>query len=952
MYTSPKGQVYTKRESEYEIAPQTLVNTSPVSVLPASGSVRGPTAPIGVLPSPKGPFYRPSSPSRPRRTSGTDVLETDTYRVKLQGSYGTRYETRTRPLLVREYTSSGYVEKRIRYAGSGEKQYVSEQTEYTNEGIPVTKTTTDYWTSKKGFRPSSQRTITYDQSGAQANAITYNNLLGTVRKTTYETFGETPQSQTVTTRTPEKDAARIAFIKGNEAGLTPEQVRPGSLIMGKRDRAQEAKLEQDYTKAYYGRQYQKQVQAIETTYGIKAQGADPELFGMLGQAQQREFSGWEREQARNPENVMTRFDTTTGMATTVNRVNEDLISRGNFLRTTGEVEARNDIGVWMGLRSRTTTISPSDTRSPDYSGGMDVSQGTVYPTPKGDWLYRVEDLAGSIKVNQIRSDGTFTKMWFGAQQFGLGALQGIAYPFVHPIDAVKGTWEFIKSPVTTAEAIGAQAVIYPEYTAGHFIGPAFLFKGIKSTRPVGRIASYVERGKKGFVPIEKTNINFVESFTSPIQEGKYVEFAGKEVTTIHITQADFKFTDGRALVRASEPGQAGKFRTERGLFEFYSSSPDIRTGQPRAYLGYTDIAPGVQESGKIRLSVFSPKVTAIIERGVSVAKPTASERAIVNNPSAATYRRLLAQRVVSRITNPQLALENLAKQSTEGQFVTTPVTTQLTLKGSTFTQYPQKVPVPAFVEQIGLGKAWEKSFLGTYPRKVVLLDVERGPAPLAVVDGGNVRFGFGPNMKGITYAEMASSLRSRYVTPAKAASLAASVAYPSQGVLSYSSPSFSSQMVGSLRVSSGSSRASGFSIAYPSIGSLRISSSRSVPSSFMSTPPVPPSVSYKYSPSTRVPRIYVPPYTPPISPPYSPPYSPPRSPPRSPPYSPPYIPPRSPPIRRFKMDSDYKIKMPRRMPTLRRYKYQPSLVAGAFNIRAPKRFRKKRLTGVEVRPFL
>ena len=150
MYTSPKGQVYkkTKRESEYEIAPQTRVNTSPVSVLPAIGSVRGPTAPIGVLPSPKGPFYRPSSPSRPRRTSGTDVLETDTYRVKLQGSYGTRYETRTRPLLVREYTSSGYVEKRIRYAGSGEKQYVSEQTEYTNEGIPVTKTTTDYWTSK------------------------------------------------------------------------------------------------------------------------------------------------------------------------------------------------------------------------------------------------------------------------------------------------------------------------------------------------------------------------------------------------------------------------------------------------------------------------------------------------------------------------------------------------------------------------------------------------------------------------------------------------------------------------------------------------------------------------------------------------------------------------------------------------------------------------------------
>ena len=54
------------------------------------------------------------------------------------------------------------------------------------------------------------------------------------------------------------------------------------------------------------------------------------------------------------------------------------------------------------------------------------------------------------------------------------------------------------------------------------------------------------------------------------------------------------------------------------------------------------------------------------------------------------------------------------------------------------------------------------------------------------------------------------------------------------------------------------------------------------------------------------------------------------------------------------MDFDFggKVKPPRRKPTSRRYKYQPSLVAGAFNIRAPKRFKKKRLTGVEVRPFL
>ena len=121
----------------------------------------------------------------------------------------------------------------------------------------------------------------------------------------------------------------------------------------------------------------------------------------------------------------------------------------------------------------------------------------------------------------------------------------------------------------------------------------------------------------------------------------------------------------------------------------------------------------------------------------------------------------------------------------------------------------------------------------------------------------------------------------------------------------------------------------------------------------VSPPRYPPSSPPKYPP-VRPPKY--PPITPPRYPPVTPPQYPPATPPKYPPVTPPITPPRMPPPPRppkdFDTDFGGMLRRPGRKPTFRKYKYQPSLVAGAFNIRAPKRFRKKRLTGVEVRPFL
>lgn len=115
------------------------------------------------------------------------------------------------------------------------------------------------------------------------------------------------------------------------------------------------------------------------------------------------------------------------------------------------------------------------------------------------------------------------------------------------------------------------------------------------------------------------------------------------------------------------------------------------------------------------------------------------------------------------------------------------------------------------------------------------------------------------------------------------------------------------------------------------------------------TPPV---TKYSYTPPTRQSVLYStggssysPPYSPPVTPPYTPPYTPPRTPAVTPPYTPPKPP-------SFDLEFYGRVgKTRRRQPAIRPFKLQASLKAVAYNIKAPRKQKKRRLSGFEVRPI-
>jgi hypothetical protein len=61
-----------------------------------------------------------------------------------------------------------------------------------------------------------------------------------------------------------------------------------------------------------------------------------------------------------------------------------------------------------------------------------------------------------------------------AQEFGAGAIQGAAAPFVHPLDTLTGAFRTIAHPIDTAVAIGRSAIDNPAKFAGNIVGGAAL----------------------------------------------------------------------------------------------------------------------------------------------------------------------------------------------------------------------------------------------------------------------------------------------------------------------------------------------------------------------------------------------------------------------------------------------------------------------------------------------
>jgi hypothetical protein len=108
------------------------------------------------------------------------------------------------------------------------------------------------------------------------------------------------------------------------------------------------------------------------------------------------------------------------------------------------------------------------------------------------------------------------------------------------------------------------------------------------TNPLTRASTKTVYGSK-YVPVEKLNIDFVEANTVPTRLNELMSLQGKEVSTVHVTTVKLP----SEFVTVAKPEGAGGFRRSYGLFNFYKSSPDVKSVDvPRAYLGYAGIKSG------------------------------------------------------------------------------------------------------------------------------------------------------------------------------------------------------------------------------------------------------------------------------------------------------------------------------------------------------------------------
>jgi hypothetical protein len=92
---------------------------------------------------------------------------------------------------------------------------------------------------------------------------------------------------------------------------------------------------------------------------------------------------------------------------------------------------------------------------------------------------------------------------------------------------------------------------------------------------------------------EPLRIKFVESYTEPTSLGALKSLQGKSATSVHVTVGD-PFAGGQSFITKAIPGEAGGFRQNNLLLNFYKSSPEVQNAaNSRAYLGYA----GVLKSG-------------------------------------------------------------------------------------------------------------------------------------------------------------------------------------------------------------------------------------------------------------------------------------------------------------------------------------------------------------------
>jgi len=199
---------------------------------------------------------------------------------------------------------------------------------------------------------------------------------------------------------------------------------------------------------------------------------------------------------------------------------------------------------------------------------------------------------------------------------GVGGVSVIA----HPIEAGKGFVEFGKGMVIGRKAPEIGRALRKEpafaitYGTALILGPKYIPKGV---RAVTKAVS------PRYVKPTMTGLEYGK-FTERVTLQKQMSLVGKKITIVHTTpKRIFKPFKKVAIMEPAKRAEMGALRLRAGEAYTYWAPPAVKTGRPKALLGFGGITPAeevgisyaIKHPGKVKWTLFKPSAEAIIVKG-------------------------------------------------------------------------------------------------------------------------------------------------------------------------------------------------------------------------------------------------------------------------------------------------------------------------------------------------
>ncbi len=136
-----------------------------------------------------------------------------------------------------------------------------------------------------------------------------------------------------------------------------------------------------------------------------------------------------------------------------------------------------------------TAVVDYDALAAQHGGAAASAPATQPPAPPSllDRAKAKFDELTTVTPEQKAGHGAIVN---AAQEFGAGAIQGLAAPIVHPLDTLNSIGHMVAHPIDSAVAMGKSAMANPAQAAGNLVGGALLGEGAAgAASAVNKVAS-------------------------------------------------------------------------------------------------------------------------------------------------------------------------------------------------------------------------------------------------------------------------------------------------------------------------------------------------------------------------------------------------------------------------------------------------------------------------------